>query len=121
MIRGIGVDIVRTERFRHWLEDRKKLNRFFHSREIEWCLSQHDGAASLAVRYAAREAFAKALGTGLRNLSFSDVWVNRDEQGKPFLCLSDRAMKALENSGASNTHISLSHERDYAVALVVIE
>ena len=122
MIRGIGVDIVQIERVAPWLKNAHRLARHFHPRELEWCLAQNEGAAaSLAARYAAREAFAKALGSGLRGLKLSDMWVDRDKQGRPFLCLKEGAQQAFERSGASTIHLSLSHERDYALAFVVIE
>lgn len=121
MIRGVGVDIVRIERFRPWVKQGKKLARFFHPREIEVCLSKERPAESLAARYAAREAFAKAIGSGLRGIRFDDMWVEQDEQGRPFLRLKGAAEKNFAESGAGSIHLSLSHEEDYAIAFVVIE
>ncbi|AHC15767.1 holo-ACP synthase [Salinispira pacifica] len=122
MIRGIGVDIVRVERMISWLERPEMMARFFTSREISWVLSQGEGAAaSLAARFAAREALGKALGTGLRDLRLKDLEICRDDQGKPAFCPAPRAQDQLDSMGISSVHVSLSHERDYAVAMVVIE
>ncbi len=122
MILGIGVDIARNSRFALWLEDRQKLERFFHSEEIAYCLEQGPGsAASLAARFAAREAFAKALGRGFRDFPLKDVWVSRDGQGRPNLNTAGKAREAANARGVKAIHLSLSHERDYAVAMVVIE
>lgn len=122
MIRGVGVDIVRVERMRSWLDAPDMMARFFTSREISWIISQGEGAAaSLAARFAAREALGKALGTGLRDLRLKDLEVCRDDQGKPAFCPAPRARDQLDNLGIGSIHLSLSHERDYAVAMVVIE
>jgi holo-[acyl-carrier protein] synthase len=122
VIRGIGVDIVRNARFESWLADRRRMERFFSTDEIDWCLGRGEGAAaSLAARFAAREAFAKALGTGFRDFALREVCVVRDDAGKPSLQLSGKALERFRELGAQRTQLSLSHERDYAVAFVVIE
>ncbi|MGI9255838.1 MAG: holo-ACP synthase [Salinispira sp.] len=121
MIQGIGVDIVRVERFVPWLGDKKKLGRYFHPREIQTCLLHYSPEQSFAARYAAREAFSKALGTGLRNVRLNELRVEQDEAGKPHLHITDDLEKILKARGADHVHVSLSHEKDYAVAVVVIE
>ncbi|MDR0785791.1 MAG: holo-ACP synthase [Treponema sp.] len=119
---GIGVDVVRVERFKRWLEKPLLLERFFHAEELAVVLSRGAGKTqSLAARFAAKEAFGKALGTGLAGLSLKDVYVKNNENGKPELILRGAAKAALETSGAKQAHLSLSHEKDYAVAVVAIE
>jgi len=121
MITGIGIDIVRVNRMERWLNNLKLLQRYFHNDEIEIIFSRGKSAAqSLAVRFAAKEAFGKALGTGLANITLKDIMILSGD-GKPEIELRGSAQKALEKSGAVRMHISLTHERENAVAIVVLE
>ncbi len=81
-----------------------------------------DPSPHLAARFAAKEAFLKALGTGLRDgLSWQQIGVVRDQLGCPSLDLSGRAAELLAARGASRAHLSFSHDGDYAVATVILE
>jgi len=122
MITGIGVDIVRVSRMERWLENTKLLEKYFHNDEISYVLSGKKNAAErLAVRFAAKEALGKALGTGLSNISLKDIAVINNENGKPQMNLFGSAQNILEKSGAQKIHISLSHEKENAIAMVVLE
>lgn len=122
MIRGIGVDVVAVARLRRWLEDERLLARYFASQEREAIYQRRDGAAlSLAARFAAKEAFAKALGTGFRGFNLRDVWVVNDPLGKPELHVSGTAARALARIGGTRLWLSLTHEQENAIAMVVIE
>ena len=122
MIKGTGIDIVEIKRMEHWMSDRKLLERFFHSDEIAYSLSRGKNAAqSLAARFAAKEALGKALGTGLKNISLNDILVVNDSNGKPQLKLSGSAEEKLQESGARKIHISLSHEKKNAIAMIILE
>lgn len=123
MIFGCGIDIVYTERFMSWIENPPLMRRFFHSDELKDVPILHKGKAaqSLAVRFAAKEAFGKALGTGLAGLNLADICVTKDKTGKPFLCLYGRAQSLLKKYGIDFVHLSLSHEKCYAVAQVILE
>lgn len=122
MIRGIGIDVVAVERMRRWLEDQELLHRFFAPEEREAIYERKDGAAlSLAARFAAKEAFAKALGTGFKGFALRDVWVVNDALGKPTLRVTGPAERALRRIGGSTLWLSLTHEREHAIAMVVIE
>jgi holo-[acyl-carrier protein] synthase len=122
MITGIGIDIVQIKRMDRWLADAKLLRRFFHPDEIEFAMSEGKSASqALAARFAAKEAFGKALGTGLANLKLAEIMVMKENNGKPELKLMGSARTALEKSGAGKAHISLSHERENALAMVVLE
>ncbi len=112
MIRGIGVDICRCSRFEG--KERRFLERIFSPEEI----SASSGPEYLASRFAAKEAFSKALGTGIRGFSLREITVREDEAGKPYFHLEGRALSV--SSGLS-FHLSISHEREYAVAMVVAE
>jgi len=120
MITGIGIDIVDIRRMERWKNNLKLLEKYFNSDELAYILSQKN-ALSLAARFAAKEAFGKALGTGLTNLALKDIMVVNQENGKPELRLTGTAQSAMEKTGADKAHISLSHERDNAVALVILE
>lgn len=120
---GLGTDLARIERFRKFLEpDNGVLLRIFTQVERDYCLSKRDPALHLAARFAAKEAFLKALGTGLRDgLAWHQVTVDRDALGCPFLVCTERAAAMLEQRGIKRTHLSYSHDGDYAVATVVLE
>jgi len=121
MITGIGVDLVMINRMEHWLEDSKLLERYFHSDEVSLLSSRKNSAQTLAARFAAKEAFGKALGTGLADINLKDIAVFNNENGKPELKLFGTALKAFEKSGATRAYISLSHEKDNAIAMIVLE
>ncbi len=123
MIIGCGIDIVNTERFAAWIENPALMNRFFHPDELKDVPVLHKGKAmqSLAVRFAAKEAFGKALGTGLSGFNLADVCVTKDKTGKPFLRCYGRAESLLKKRGIDFVHLSLSHEKCYAVAQVILE
>lgn len=125
MIRGIGIDIVQVERLEKWLtrpEPERLIARFFHRDEIAAALANPKTAAlSLAARFAAKEAFGKALGTGLRGIRLKDICVKTAYNGKPELVLFDSALAAFKTSAAKYAFVSLSHEKMMAVAVVVLE
>jgi holo-[acyl-carrier protein] synthase len=77
----------------------------------------------LAGRFSAKEAVAKALGTGIwrENISFHDIEILADERGKPYVCLGGGAKAAFERLGGQHISVSLSHERDLVVAAAVLE
>lgn len=120
---GIGTDLARIARFRKFLEpDSRVLERLFSSTEREYALAMHDPTPHLAARFAAKEAFFKALGTGLRDgLTWQQVQVVRDQLGCPSLNLSGRAVELMAARGATKAHLSYSHDGDYAVATVILE
>lgn len=120
---GIGIDLTRIERFRKFLQpENKVLERIFSAEERSYALQMKDPAPHLAARFAAKEAFVKALGTGLREgLAWQQVVVVRDSLGCPALQLSGRAAEMLVERGAKATHLSYSHDGEYAVATVILE
>jgi holo-[acyl-carrier protein] synthase len=122
MVVGIGVDIVQVKRFERWINNPKLLERYFHPDELQAALAKKGGACnSLAARFAAKEAFGKALGTGFQNLVLKDIMVENKHNGKPELVLFGTALQAMKESGAEKIHLSLSHEKDNAIAMVVLE
>lgn len=124
MIRGIGVDIVKVDRIEKAVErwGHRFLERIFTAAEIERCQKRARPAQCLALRFAAKEAFAKALGLGMRKgLRWRDIEVVHDNFGKPDLLLHNQAQRLLETVEASRTWLSLSDERESALAVVVLE
>jgi holo-[acyl-carrier protein] synthase len=124
MIRGIGVDIVKVDRIEKAVErwGHRFLKRIFTAAEIERCLKRARPAQCLALRFAAKEAYAKALGLGMRKgLRWRDIEVVHDNFGKPDLLLHNQAQRLLEAVEASRTWLSLSDERESALAVVVLE
>lgn len=122
MILGIGVDVVHVCRIEHWLSVKGLPERFFHPDELNSALSRRGGAAlSLAARFAAKEAFGKAIGTGLRGVRLSDICVVNNHNGRPDMRLYGSALDTFRVLGCSSIHLSLTHESDNAIAMVVLE
>ncbi len=116
------MDIVSVARLRRSLTRSSAFaDEVFTDGERRYCDARPSSAQHYAARFAAKEAFLKAVGTGLfAGVSLQDVEVDRDDAGPPRLRLGPSAAAALARVGATTVHLSLSHERDYAVAMVVI-
>ncbi|AGT44671.1 holo-ACP synthase [Treponema pedis] len=122
MILGVGIDIVNVDRIKSWLTVKGLPERFFNSSELETSFKRGEGQAlSLAARFAAKEAFGKAMGTGLKGMKLKDISVINTDSGKPELRLFGSALTIFKKSGAEKIHLSLSHEKNTAAAIVVIE
>ena len=100
------------------------LSKVFTEAEVAYCRKRDGQAyhASLAARFAAKEAVAKALGTGIgpRGVSFKDIEVRTDRQGAPFVLLYNRTKELYEEMGGASVAVSLSHDGDQAVAFCVM-
>jgi len=124
LIYGTGVDIVEIARFERFLAQGNDalFQRLFTPLEIEYCAGKKQSAQHYALRFAAKESFLKALGTGLRDgLSWKDMEVVNDHLGKPELRLYRRALEMFREAGLSACFLSLSHDAGCAVAMVVLE
>ena len=125
MIYGIGTDIIDINRIKSVLNkygDKFKY-KCFHQNEISWSNSKLKSAESFAKRYAAKEACAKALGTGLaRGVFWKDIEVINNKKGKPFIRLHNNALNFLNKKINKNAKIelSLSDEINFAIANVII-
>ncbi|MCL5424645.1 MAG: holo-ACP synthase [Gammaproteobacteria bacterium] len=124
MIVGIGSDIARIERFARAMQrhgPRFALRILGPDEHAVW-LQKAQPAAFLAKRFAAKEAFVKALGLGLREgMQWCDIQVLNDALGKPHFLLSGEADRLMKVAGVTASHVTLSDEADYAVAFVVLE
>ncbi len=121
---GLGIDIVRVDRIAALIH--RHGDRFRHRcfQPAEMAMASRRGpleAATLAARWAAKEAFLKALGPAAHGIIWRDIEVYGGEAGQPLLRLHSSAASALSAAGGSTAHVSLSHERDHAVAVVLIE
>lgn len=124
MLLGIGTDIVENIRIQRLLEEEGErfLNKVFTPAEVAICtggkgLKVH----SLAARFAAKEAVAKAFGTGIGRVRWKDIEVNKDVNGAPVVTLSGEAGVLAEKKGVAEIQVSLSHTADYSVAFAVLE
>jgi len=122
LITGIGVDIVHVHRMKRWQKIPGLPERYFHPDELASAREQGAASAlSLAARFAAKEAFGKALGTGLKGIVLKDILVVNRHNGQPVICVSGTALAALKKNGGNKMHLSLTHEKDNSVAMVVLE
>lgn len=123
MIVGIGLDLAEVARIESALErfGARFFERCFTSGERKICLSRPRPASALAMRFAAKEAFSKAAGLGMRGLAWREIEVVHDPRGKPSLVLHGRALAWMRANGVQASHISLTDEGGFAAAVVVLE
>ncbi len=124
MIFGIGIDMVEVKRIekalRRWGE--RFQNKVFTAHEINYCLRKRNSSPNFAARFAAKEAFVKALGIGFRRgIHWKDVEVQRDPLGKPILRLHGRAQEILQKEKIRGVFVSLTHDGEYGSATVILE
>ncbi len=119
MIYGIGNDIVAVKRIAQLIKQAAFLKKIYTSAEINYCEQKLNKAESYAARFAGKEAFMKALGTGWgQGICFVDIEILPNEAGQPILHLANIAK---DTCVQMHCHISLSHEKDYAIASVILE
>ena len=124
MIHGIGTDIVRVARMRRGLErfGPRFAARILTDAELAEFARHPRPAHFLAKRFAAKEAVAKAMGTGFRDgLRLRDIGVTNDRNGKPLLQFSGHAKAYMDAHGITEAHVSLADEEEYAVAFVALD
>ena len=122
MILGIGCDIIEIERIRNAVLKEGFCRRVFTEAEQEYCQGRGaQGAASFAARFAAKEAVLKALGTGLRGGSLTEIEVVQDALGKPGIRLAGYHLELANSKGVRNIQLSLSHSKENSIAYVVME
>lgn len=121
MIIGTGIDITETERIKKAIEKHGFTSRFFTENEEKYFKSKSFSAQTIAAHFAAKEAFSKALGTGIRGFNLKDVEVLHDDLGKPYFKLYENAQKKAEELGIKRIFLTLSHCEKYAVASVTTE
>jgi len=123
VVLGLGADVVRVSRMKAALDRHPRLkDRLFTPAEQAACFAAADPDPKCAGRFAAKEAFLKALGTGwAEGIAWTDVEVTGGGSSPPALALHGRAAELLAARGASAVHLSLSHDGDYAFAVCILE
>jgi holo-[acyl-carrier protein] synthase len=124
MVLGLGSDLIEIARIEKSIErfGARFLERVFTRAEIAYCQTKKNAAESFAARFAAKEAGAKALGTGISyGIAWPEIEVRREATGRPVLHWSGRALERVEAMGVRRTSLSLTHAREIALAVVVVE
>jgi holo-[acyl-carrier protein] synthase len=123
-IYGIGTDIIETSRIKKIFDKNKKFkNRIFSLTEIKYCESKSKKISSYSKRFAAKEAFAKALGVGIsKGISFNEISIVNNKNGAPHIELLGKTKTIIKKITKKNIkiYLSLSDEKKYALAMVVI-
>ena len=121
---GIGTDIVSVDRIKKSLKNRNFINRIFNKKEILKCKKINNSINCFAKRFAAKEAFSKALGTGISNgINFNEIVILNRKSGKPYINIIGQTKKIINKKlkkKKSKISLSLSDEKKYAVAFVTI-
>ena len=122
---GIGVDIIENKRIKNSLKNLKFQKRIYSAKELAQSSLSKNKVGFFSKRFAAKEAFAKALGTGFRdNLNFKDIEIVNDKKGKPYYLKSKKISKIIhKNSNIKkyNCFLSISDEKDYSTAFTIIQ
>lgn len=121
MIRGVGIDLIRVERVDRAYHRRPErfLKRIFTKKEREAILKKANPASSIAARFAAKEAVAKALGCGIGPVRWRELEILPGERGKPVVHLTGGAQQWAEKHGIAGVEITISHDGPYAVAAAI--
>ncbi len=124
-ILGIGVDIIDNKRIKKLIKNNKFKNRIYSANELKLSSLSIYKTSFFSKRFAAKEAFAKALGTGFRNsLNFKDIEVINDKLGKPYYAKNRKITKLIQknfNVKNFNCFLSISDEKDYSTAFTIIQ
>ena len=122
---GNGVDIVKNQRIKNALKNKNFAKRIFSKAEIIQSKKNNNKTNFFAKRFAAKEAFVKAIGTGFRkNINFKDISISNNIYGKPKLTFNNKIRKLVKKKFKSNNfkiYLSLSDEKSYSIAFVIIE
>ena len=124
-ILGVGVDIVKNTRFKVLIKKKEFINRTFGKKEIKLSQKLTNKSNFFSKRFAAKEAFAKSLGTGIRNnLNLKDIEILNDKKGKPFYIKSkkiDKIINKIFKTKKYDLFLSISDEKDYSIAFTIIQ
>ena len=124
-ILGIGIDIIQNKRIKRLIDNKSFIKRTFGKNEIQLSKKISDKINYFAKRFAAKEAFAKSVGTGFRNdLNFKDIEILNDKIGKPYYLLSKKINETIIKKFKVknfNLFLSISDEKDYSVAFTIVQ
>ena len=124
-ILGVGVDIIQNNRIKNLIKSHKFRDRIYSINELKLSTSSKNKSGSFAKRFAAKEAFAKALGTGFRNdLNFKDIEIMNDKFGNPYYSKTKKITKIIKKKFKVknfNCFLSISDEKEYSTAFTIIQ
>jgi len=124
-ILGIGVDIIKNARIRKLIKNNKFKSRIYSTKELKLSKKTKNKIAFFSKRFAAKEAFSKALGTGFSsNLNFKDIEIINDKKGMPKYAENKKIIKIVQRKykiKKFNSFLSISDEKDYSTAFAIIE
>ncbi|MBD1143205.1 holo-ACP synthase [Pelagibacterales bacterium SAG-MED33] len=122
---GIGVDIIENNRIKKLIQNNKFKTRVYSSNELKLSKNVRNKVAYFSKRFAAKEAFSKALGTGFsENLNFKDIEIVSDKKGKPKYAKNKKIIKIVQKKykiKKFNSFLSISDEKDYSTAFAIIQ
>ncbi len=122
MVIGIGTDIIEINRIEKAIcKTHRFLNKILTIEEYNCYINKGQKAEYVAGVFSAKEAISKALGTGFRTFTFQDINILKNELDKPYVKLNGNASNIFNNLGANNILVSISHCKEYAVAMAIIE
>jgi len=119
---GLGVDILEVKRIKQIFNKRKKafLKRIYTQEEIKYCENKKRSIESFAVRFSAKEAFIKAIESEY-NITYKEIEVVKKESKKPAIILSGQALKAAKEKNVTEILVSLSHQKNYVIANIILK
>ena len=124
-ILGIGIDIIKNKRVQNLIDNKKFIKRTFGTNELKYSKKTRNKINYFAKRFAAKEAFAKSLGTGFRNnLNFKDIEILNDKVGKPYYSKSKKINNIIDKKFKIKNYklfLSISDEKDYSVAFTILQ
>ena len=124
-ILGIGVDVIQNKRIKNLINNKVFIKRTFGKNEVNLSKKTLNKVNYFAKRFAAKEAFAKSIGTGFRNdLNFKDIEILNDKIGKPYFLKSKKVSKIIQNKfkvKKFNLFLSISDEKEYSVAFTILQ
>ena len=121
MIRGLGCDLCAISRMEKVIDDGRFLARYFSENERTYILDRVRSAQTAAGIFAAKEAFLKAIGTGLGGIALTDIEIGHTALGAPEYILNENMRAAMDKINARRAFLSISHDGDYAMATAVLE
>ena len=122
MIVGVGIDLIQIEKIAKNIHSKTYLRKIFTESEITDCKSVANSAECFAGKFAAKEAFMKAIGKGIhQEVWFTQIEVLNEESGAPYVRVNGEAESSMNQLGAKNIHISITHTKNTAAAVAILE
>jgi len=122
MIAGIGIDLIEVEKIVKNIHSKVYLRKVFTEAEIEECRSAINPAERFAGKFAAKEAFMKAIGKGIRQgVWFTQIEVLNEESGAPYIRVNSEVETSINKLGVKNIHVSVTHTKSMAAAIAILE